>query len=108
MLKRFSTRAFNYTKCQFPHVYFAVTGNTCKIGYSNVLSIAQQVSKHKNADIVIFRHNNPKQMSDFLKKKYTCFKINTNRPLFISCVFDDASMCCRLNGGVYSYPLPPQ
>lgn len=98
-------KVFDYTKHRFPHVYFAITGNVVKIGFSNTLTIKRQVSRNKGSDVVIFKHDDPQKLATQLKKKYFAFQIDNRKSVYYSCVFDSANIWCRQNGAIYYYPV---
>lgn len=97
-------KAFDYTKHHFPHVYFAIKGNVVRIGFSNCLTIQGQVSRNKGSDVVIFKHDNPRELATRLKKKYFAFQVDTKKSIYHSCMFDSADKWCRQNGAIYYYP----
>jgi len=98
-------KPFDYTRHFYPHIYFAIKGNIVKIGFSNCLTIKNQVSRHKHFDVVIFKHDNPKGLATQLKKKYFSFQVDTKKSIFHSCMFESANVWCRQNGAIYYYPV---
>ena len=104
-MQRATKVLFDYTSCRFPHVYFAIGKTSTQIGYSNKLSIKEQLGRHKNAQVVIYRHDKPKELVTFLKKKYFAFQSSPKTGQYYSCGYESASHFCRSHGAVYSFPM---
>jgi hypothetical protein len=100
-----SRKVFDYTRHSIPHVYFAIMGDVVKIGFSNTLTIKRQVSRNKGSNVVIFKHDNPRELVNRLKKKYFSFQLDTKKSVYYSCMFESANIWCRKNGAIYYYPF---